>query len=482
MAAGMDARTHTKGAEMQHAFRGSRRLSAFLSISALFAFAVFATGASAHTTAKHGHHKRGHHHNNGHHHGNGGVTIDNGVNWGTVPGEGPASLYTLQNSNGMTVKITNFGGVVQSIWVPDKRGHAKDVVLGFPSLSDYVNDFFQGHTGTPWPAPGGSGDTYFGAIIGRYANRIANAAFTIPGANGGSYTLDANNGPNTLHGGFLGWNTAVWSAATSEGPGTASLALTNTFPSGEGCDPAQTHTPCNGFPGDVKATVVYTLTRDNQLKITYTAMNTSSSLDTVINLTNHSYFNLGGESSGSVENQLLQINSNQYTPVNINLIPEAPYFVNVAGTPYDFRHLTPIGENIRNTNLPDGVPLTSGLKQLQIAHGYDNNWVLNGSGYRQVSTAVDPQTGIVLKTFTDQPGVQFYSSNFLVGDLIGTGGNVYRQTQGFTLETQHYPDSPHHIGDPAWPSVVLPHGGTFNSVTSYQLGVAGGHDHGHHRR
>ena len=144
---------------------------------------------------------------------------------------------------------------------------------------------------------------------------------------------------------------------------------------------------------------------------------------------------------------------------------------------------TPIGENIRNTNLPDGFTAPAGqLKQLQIAHGYDNNWVLNGSGYRLVSTAVDPKTGIVLRTLTDQPGVQFYSSNFLVGDLIGTSGNVYRQTQGFTLETQHYPDSPHHIGDAAWPSVVLDAGGTFNSNTSYAFDVAGGRDHGHHRR
>jgi aldose 1-epimerase len=278
----------------------------------------------------------------------------------------------------------------------------------------------------------------------------------------------------------------VWSAATSTGPGTASLELTHTFPGGEGCDPAQTKTPCSGFPADVKATVVYTLTRNNQLKISYTAINSSSTLDTVINLTNHSYFNLGGESSGTVESQLLQINADKYTPVDSNLIPESPYFVNVAGTPYDFRHLHPIGENIRNTNLPDGFTAPAGqLKQLQIAHGYDNNWVLNGSGYRQVSTALDPKTGIVLRTFTDQPGVQFYSSNFLVGDLIGTGGNTYRQTDGFTLETQHYPDAPHHIGDPAWPSVVLAHGGTFSSTTAYQFGLAGGgdegHGHGHHR-
>jgi aldose 1-epimerase len=273
----------------------------------------------------------------------------------------------------------------------------------------------------------------------------------------------------------------VWSAGTSTGHGSASLAQTNTFKAGEGCDPAQTKTPCTGFPADVRATVVYTLTNDNQLKISYSAINGSSTDDTVINLTNHSYFNLGGEASGTVENQLLQINANQYTPVDANLIPESPFFVNVAGTAYDFRHLTPIGKNIRNTNLPDGFTAPAGqLKQLQIAHGYDNNWVLDGSGYRLVSTAVDPSTGIVLKTLTDQPGVQFYSSNFLVGDLIGTSGEVYRQTQGFTLETQHYPDSPHHIGDPAWPSVVLPHGGTFTSKTSYAFSVAGRGGHGHH--
>jgi aldose 1-epimerase len=469
---------------MQHASRGSRRLFAFFSTCALISFAVFAASASAHAVAKNGHHRSGHHpshHRQGgpKHHGNGGVTITS-QSWDASSSDPPGvNLYTLTNSHGMKVNITNFGGVVQSIWVPDNRGRAKDVALGFSSLSDYVNDFLQGHTGTPWPAPGGSGDTYFGAIIGRYANRIANASFDL---NNTHYTLDANNGVNTLHGGFLGWNTAVWSAATSKGPGVANLQLTNTFKDGEGCDHAQT-TTCTGFPADVMATVVYSLTNDNQLKISYTAINSSKTLQTVINLTNHTYFNLGGESSGSVENQLLQINANQYTPVDLNLIPESPFFVNVAGTAYDFRHLTPIGENIRNTNLPDGFTAPTGqLKQLQIAHGYDNNWVLDNYSpgqVRQVSTARDPKTGIVLRTFTDQPGVQFYSSNFLVGDLIGTSGNVYRQTQGFTLETQHYPDSPHHINQAGWPSVVLNAGGTFQSNTAYAFGVAGGGDHGH---
>ena len=196
---------------------------------------------------------------------------------------------------------------------------------------------------------------------------------------------------------------------------------------GEGCDRTNATTPCTGtgFPADVQATVVYTLTKDNQLKISYTAINGSKTLDTVINLTNHTYFNLGGEASGTVENQLLQINADQYTPVDPNLIPQSPFFVNVAGTAFDFRHLHAIGDNLRNTNLPDGyTPPAGQLKQLQIAHGYDHNWVLNGSGYRLVSTALDPRTGIVLWTFTDQPGVQFYSSNFQVGDLIGTSGHT----------------------------------------------------------
>jgi aldose 1-epimerase len=452
---------------MQHAFRGSRRLFAFISTCALISFAVFAASGSAHALAKKGHHRQGHHH------GNGGVSITSQP-WGSTGGQN-VNLYTLHNSRGMTVNITNFGGVVQSIWVPDSKGGTKDVSLGFADLNDYVADFEQGANQTPFPLAGGSGDTYFGAIIGRYANRIANASFTLN--HGQTYTLDANNGSNTLHGGYLGWNTAVWSGTTSTGSGSASLALTNSFPAGEGCDHTLT-AGCNGFPASVTATVTYSLTNDNQLQITYKAVNNSSSDDTVINLTNHTYFNLGGEASGTVDRQLLQINADQYQPVNTNLIPAGPFFANVAGTAYDFRSLHPIGENLRNTTLPDGG--AQPFKQLVIAHGYDNNWVLDGSGYRQVSTALDRKTGIVLRTFTDQPGVQFYSGNFLVGDLQGTSGHVYRQTDGFTLETQHYPDSPHHIGDPAWPSVVLSAGGTFSSNTAYAFGVAGGDDHGHH--
>jgi aldose 1-epimerase len=245
--------------------------------------------------------------------------------------------------------------------------------------------------------------------------------------------------------------------------------LTANLPQGEGClqPPSM---GCTGFPANLTARVTYTLTQDNQLNIRYRVLNTSS-VATVINLTNHTYFNLGGEASGTVYDQLLAMNSRQYTPVNTNLIPESPFFVNVAGTPFDFRRMHPIGQNIRNTRLPDG---TSGpLKQLQIGHGYDHNWVLRGSGNRLVAVASDPNNGVALWTYTDQPGVQMYSGNFLVGDLIGTSGHTYRQSDGFTLETQHYPDSPHHIGDPNWPSVVLNGGDTFNSTTSYKFTTVG---------
>ena len=402
-----------------------------------------------------------------HSHGRGGSPGISSQNWGSADGQN-VNLYTLTSGNGMTVKITNYGGVVQSILVPNGQHGTTNVALGFSSLSDYVNDFTQGASQTPWPLPGGSGDTFFGAIIGRYANRIANASFSL---NNTTYQLDANNGTNTLHGGYLGWNTAVWSPSTSVGRHAAVLTLKDTFAPPDGCL-ASLSPGCTGFPATVTATVTYLVTDDNQLKIEYNAVNDSSTLATVINLTNHTYFNLAGEGTTTVYHQLLALNSDDYTPVNTNLIPEDPFFVPVGGTAYDFRSMHPIGENIRNTNLPDGE--SGPFKQLQIAHGYDNNWVLNGyPGYRLVSVAQDPKNGVTLWTYTDQPGVQMYSGNFLVGDLIGTSGNVYRQGDGFTLETQHYPDSPHHIGDPQWPPVVLNPDATFTSTTAYKFSVEG---------
>ncbi len=389
------------------------------------------------------------------------------IPWGTANGQ-RVKLFTLSNGGGMKVAISNYGGVVQSIWVPNRKGQLTDVALGFPKLADYVADFTQGATGTPWPLAGGSGDTYFGAIIGRYANRIANGKFSL---NGTTYKLDINNGVNSLHGGYLGWNTHVWSASTSTAANHVALTLTADFPAGEGCLPSLSP-GCTGFPAPVAATVTYTLTRSNRLQISYAATNQSANLSTVVNLTNHTYFNLGGEGNGTVYHQLLALNSNEYTPTNLNQIPEPPYFVPVGGTPFDFRTMHPIGEYIRDTNLPDGT--TGPFRQLQIAHGYDHNWVLNGYGSnRLVAVAQDPRNGVAMWTYTDQPGVQVYTGNFLVGDLIGTSGRAYRQGDAFTLETQHYPDAPNHIGQAGWPSVVLAPGATFTTHTAFKFGVEG---------
>jgi aldose 1-epimerase len=241
-----------------------------------------------------------------------------------------------------------------------------------------------------------------------------------------------------------------------------SLVLTHSFPAGEGCT-IPPSTSCTGYPAPVTATVT-------ALQIGYKAVNTAPAGGdaTVINLTNHTYFNLGGEASGSVFDQLLQINANQYTPINENLIPVG--FEPVAGTAFDFTQMKPIGQDIRNpVGDNGGQPFT----QLVIAHGYDHNFVLNGSGYRLAAVAQDPKDGIAMWTYTDQPGVQLYTGNFLVGDLTGTSGHTYRQTDAFTLETQHYPDSPNHIGQTGWPSVVLNAGSTFTTTTSYKFATVG---------
>jgi aldose 1-epimerase len=393
-----------------------------------------------------------------HHHGHPTITSQP---WGTYDGH-QVDLYTLKNGQGMTVTITTFGATVQGVWVPDRHGHSVNVALGFPTLSDYVNDFLQQHTGVPWPLPGGSGDVYFGATIGRYANRIADHSFTMQctgcSNNGVTYTLPANNGTNTLHGGDLGWNTMVWTATPSTGHHSVSLQLALTSPDGD-----------MGFPATMTTTVTYTLTKDNALKIKYGATNDEpvGGKATVVNLTNHLYFNLAGEASGPVYDQLLKIKADSYSPIDTNFIPTAPYALPVKGTAFDFTHLKPIGADITDVSMPDG---TSGpYPQLVIAHGYDHNWILDGSGYRLAAIAKDLHTGITLWTYTDQPGVQFYSGNFLVGDLTGTGGHTYRQTSGFTLETQHFPDTPHHLGEAGWPSVLLNAGDTFTSTTTYQF-------------
>jgi aldose 1-epimerase len=390
--------------------------------------------ASIALAAKHGHKPK--------HHGN--LTISKQT-WGSAHGQ-TVDLYTLRNSDGMIVKITNYGGVVQSIWVPDRTGRLKNVALGFPTLSDYVNDF----ENQPWPAAGGSGDTYFGAIIGRYANRIANHSFTLDGT---TYLLVGNNGANnvnTLHGGPDAYNAQVWTGTPQTLPNAVALHLTYTDPNGK-----------NGFPGAVTTEVTYTLTNANALEIAYKA---TTDAPTVINYTNHTYFNLAGEGSGAIYDQKLAINSNAFQTTDDNQIPTG--FASVAGTPFDFRAMKPIGRNIGDASAPQG-------NQLVVAHGYDHNWVLRGSGYHLAAVAQEPNDGIVLWTYTDQPGVQLYTGNFLVGDLVGTSGHAYRRGDAFALETQHYPDTPHHLGDTNWPSVVLNPGEVWGSKTTYKFTTAG---------
>ena len=418
---------------MQFVFRGRRgpvSVLAGVTVAAVFALALGA-GASARTPSHAKHHGK-----------KGSVSISS-IKWGTVGGQ-TVRLWTLRNSNGMEVKITNYGGVIQSIWVPSKHSGKANVALGFKSLEAYVNDFQH----QPWPASGGSGDTFFGAAIGRYANRIANHSFTLDGT---TYNLVGNNGPNninTLHGGPNAWNTKVWSATTKQTANSVALVLSYTDPAGY-----------NGFPGNLKVQLTYELSSTNGLGVRWKA---TTDAPTVINVTQHTYFNLAGEASGPIYDQLLRIPAKTFTPTDANLIPTGQ-FAPVGGTPFDFRSLHAIGAHILDASMPFGSQLTT-------AHGYDHNWVLGQAGTMKVAAvAEDPNSGRTVTTLTTEPGIQVYTGNFLVGDLVGSSGHIYRQTSAFTLETQHYPDSPHHIGQAGWPSVVLRPGQTFNSTTVYKF-------------
>jgi aldose 1-epimerase len=360
--------------------------------------------------------------------------------WGSAGGQ-PVELFTLSSGSGMTVRIAAFGGAIQSISVPDRRGLGVNVALGFGSLGDYV-DNVTGETA------GGSRVAYFGAIIGRYANRIAGRSFTLDGE---VYELAGGYGDVVaLHGGPRGYHTQVWQAAPARVPGGVGVRLSHVDQAGR-----------NGFPGTVVAEVVYAVTRDNALRIEYRAR---TDAPTVVNLTNHTYFNLAGEGSGDVHDQLLAINARLVQPLDETKIPRG--FCSVEGTPFDFRAMKPIGRD-------SGVAAGPAGDQLALAGGYDHNWVLAGAGYRLAAVACDAGTGIALWAYTDQPGLQMYTANHLTGDLVGTGGRAYCRGAGFALETQHFADSPHHVGDPRWPSVVLRPGQVLRSRTTYKFGVAG---------
>jgi aldose 1-epimerase len=376
--------------------------------------------------------------------------------------------YTLSNARGMSVDILTYGGIVQEINVPDRFGHVSDVVLGFSTLQDYVTE-----DSPPVTANGGP---YFGELIGRYGNRIAKGTFTLdqPGVGPVTYTVPVNNGVNSLHGGLVGFGNHIWADQAVQGRGFVGVQLTLVSPNGDQAGAAGSPgcpNGCTGYPAILKVVVTYTLNNANQIGIHYVATNESSNLNTVLNLTNHSYFNLAGENSaaGSAYSQFVQINADNYTPTDTTQIPLGT-IVPVAGTPFDFRAPHTIGSRISEVSAPTGAPAAD--NQLLIAQGYDHNWVLNPQtpattgpdGLNLAARAFDPANGRQLTVWTDQPGVQFYTSNFLTGTLVGISGNTYRQGAAYTFETQHFPNSPN---QPNFPSTELGAGKTFTSTTIF---------------
>ena len=331
-------------------------------------------------------------------------------------------LYTLTNDRGASVKFIAYGGIITAINVPDRWGKLDNIVLGFKELADYE-----------------SKNPYFGALSGRYGNRIGGAKFTLDGT---PYQLAANNGPNSLHGGMKGFDKVVWAVEPQSDGSGAAARLSYTSKDGE-----------EGYPGTLTVQVVYTLTNDNELRIDYEA---TTDKPTVVNLTSHSYFNLGGEGTAGVGDHILTINADRYTPVDATLIPTGE-LASVAGTPFDFRQGAPIGARIRS-NAP----------QMVYGRGYDHNFVLNrsGDGLSLAARVYEPRSGRIMEISTTEPGVQFYSGNFLDSTLVGPTGQQYRQTDGFCLETQHFPDSPN---KPSFPTTVLKPGETLKSTTIHKF-------------
>jgi len=387
----------------------------------------------------------------------------------------PTYQYTMTNAAGMKIQLLSYGAITQAIDVPGKDGQLADVVLGFATLQDYVN-----YVSPPVTANGGP---YFGETVGRYANRIAKGTFQL---NGQTYTLPVNNGVNSLHGGLVGFGNHIWSQVGNLIDTGSEVGVTLQLVSPNGDAGGAAGTPgcpngCTGYPAELTVDVTFTLNNQGQYGIHYSAHNDSSGLSTVLNLTNHSYFNLAGESSpaGSAYGQYVQINADNYSPTDTTQIPlPLADGVPVAGTPFDFTTPHTIGSRIDDVSAPDNVPAsfasaTNGESQLTIAQGYDHNWILNAqtaatTGPDRLNLAArawDPGSGRELTVWTDQPGVQFYSGNFLTGTLTGTiSGNTYRQGAGYTFETQHFPNSPN---EPAFPSTTLGPGNTFTSTTIF---------------
>ena len=351
------------------------------------------------------------------------VTPTSGVtrsSFGTVSGQN-VEMFTLRNAHGVEVKATSYGAIITSIVTPDRNGRPGDIVLGFDTIEGYLKD-----------------SPYFGAVVGRYGNRIAKGRFTLDGH---TYALATNNGPNHLHGGLKGFDKVVWKAELLQG--RTGVAFSRLSPDGE-----------EGYPGNLDVRIAYELTDRNELVIDYHA---TSDKATPVNLTQHSYFNLAGD--GDILGHQLMIAADRYTPVDNTLIPTGD-LAPIEGTPFDFRTATAIGARIDQAN-----------EQLKNGGGYDHNWVLTRkNASRQLAArVVEPKTGRTLEVSTTEPGVQFYSGNFLDGKVVGKGGRAYQRRSGLCLETQHFPDSPN---QPKFPSTILRPGGAYESQTVFTFGVA----------
>lgn len=344
-------------------------------------------------------------------------------NWGTTLDGAKVDLYRLINANGMRTDITTYGGIVVRLMVPDRNGKFDDVVLGFDSLAGYLK-----------------GHPFFGALVGRYGNRIAKGRFTLDGV---EYTLATNNMGNHLHGGLKGFDKAVWQAEPLQCGEAVGLKLSHTSKDGE-----------EGYPGNLKCTVTYRLTNSNELKIDYEATTDKA---TPVNLTNHSYFNLAGAGSGDVLGHVMMLNADRFLPVDKTLIPTGEIRP-VKGTPFDFTKPTPIGKNI---NADD--------QQIKFGNGWDHCWVLNKKTPGELTLCArvtEPTSGRVMEMWTTEPAVQFYSGNFLDGSNVGKGGKVYNFRNGFCLEAEHYPDSPN---KPEFPSTILRPGQKYRQETIYRF-------------
>jgi len=367
--------------------------------------------------------------------------------YGTTAGGEDVFEYTLTNSKGMEVKIITYGGIITSVKVRDRSQKMDNVTLGFNNLEDYET----------------LNDPYFGAIIGRYGNRIADGRFELNGTN---YCLDANNGPNSLHGGGQGFDKVVWEVTDDfSGPQGVGIELHYLSPAGDGwtgnfpndaCDPGDQL----GYPGNLDTYVTYTLNDKNQIVIDYRA---TTDAPTVVNLTNHAYWNLAGEGTGTIYDHLLLLNAGHFTPVDETLIPTGD-IAPVAGTPFDFTKPKPVNDGIRSNH-----------EQIVFGRGFDHNWVLDpprpNQSLQVAATLYEQDSGRMLRIWTDQPGIQFYAGNFLDGTLYGTSDRAYRQGDGLALETQHYPDSPN---QPDFPSTVLNPGETYETTTIYEFGIGRG--------